>query len=437
MGFRKLLLAGIALVMLIMIVTGTVSIVALHSASDRYEALGHELAGDLLGIEKLRTQAELLAAARRGYIKSQDPRVAAEIAALTAKIRDTLAELHAHNYDDVSVRQLERVDRATTVFVATATAPVEDIGALLQSFDHFEQAVTEFVDHQATLFDDDLERARITASRHELAVLVTTVLGLALALLLATIVMRKLGQQWREAQTATAAARRESAARQELLAVVSHDLRSPLTAVTMGSALLDETLPPDEQLRGPRRHVRAIKNAADRMTSLINDVLDTARLEAGTIALHRTWWDVGEVLERAVELHQTRAAQLGVTLRAEGPDAPARAWGDPERVLQILGNLISNALRFTPRGGEIVATAAAGTQPVELRVCDTGPGISAEDQAHLFERYWQGRETAKPGGLGLGLYICKNLVEAHGGTIWVDSALGRGSMFCFTLPAAA
>ncbi|CAN5915128.1 hypothetical protein BH11MYX3_BH11MYX3_35450 [soil metagenome] len=428
MSFRRLLLVGIALVLFITVVTGTVSIVALHSATDRYEGLGHDLTEDLLGIEQLRNQAELLATARRGYMKTQDPKVGGRVASATNRISELLADLHTRNLDQASAHELERVDRAATVFVAAATATEENVDALLQSFDTFEQSVTDFVDHQAALFDDDLERARITASRHELSVLLTTVLGLAFSIALATLVMRKLGQQWREAQTATSIAKREAAARQELLAVVSHDLRSPLTTVTMGAALLDETL------AEPNRHVRAIRNAADRMKNLIDDVLDVARLETGTIALHRAWWEAAPLMERAVELYQARAAHQGVTLRAELPATALQAWGDPERVLQILGNLLGNALKFTPRGGEIVVSAENDKQLV-FSVRDSGPGIAAEDQPMLFQRHWQGDSSARAGSLGLGLYICKNLVEAHGGKIWVESVLGQGSQFCFTLPS--
>ncbi len=429
MSFRRLLLIGIALVLFITVVTGTVSIVALHTATNRYERLGHELASDLLGIEQLRAQAEQLASARRGYLMAPDPAVAAKVSASTARIHALLAELHSRNFDQTSKHELDRVDRAATVFVAAATAEPQDIDKVLQSFDAFEQAVTEFVDHQATLFDEDLERARFTAGRHELAVLLTTVLGLAFSIALAALVMRKLGQQWREAQTATASAKRESSARQELLAVVSHDLRSPLTTVTMGAALLEETLP--EQ----NRHVRAIRNAAERMKSLIDDVLDVSRVETGTITLHRAWWEVGPLLERAVELYQARATGQGVTLRAELPATTIQAWGDPERVLQILGNLLGNALKFTPRGGEITVTAETKGRELAVAVRDSGPGITAEDQPLLFERYWQGDRSARAGSLGLGLYICKNLVEAHGGRIWVESVLGQGSRFCFTLPS--
>ena len=432
MGFRRLLLVGIALVLTITVATGTVAIVALHGATDRYERLGRELAEDLIGVEQLRAQAEQLAASRREYMKSSSPDAQARVTATTARMHQLLGELHGRNFDAASERELQRIDRAAADFAGDATAKTENVDGLMASFDRFEQEVTEFVDHQANLFDDDLDRARVTSSRHELAVMLTTVLGLLASLGLATIVMRKLSQQWREAQTATATAKREAAARQELLNIVSHDLRSPLTAVTMGAALLAETQPPN-------KHVNAINNAAARMRSLIDDVLDAARMETGAITLHRSSWEVGALLERAVELFSARAAKAGVTLRVERPAEIVEALGDAERVVQVLSNLISNALKFTPSGGEIVAGAsvAGPSHDVTFRVNDTGPGISSEEQSRLFQRYWQGSEgTHRRGSLGLGLYICKNLVEAHGGTIWVESVPGSGSSFCFTLPAA-
>lgn len=432
MGFRRLLLAGIALVLFITVVTGTVAIVALHGATDRYERLGRELAEDLIGVEQLRAQAEELVATRRQYMKSSDPISRARMTAAATRMRQLLAELHRRNLDAASVRELQRIDKASADFTDDATARTEDVDGLMASFDRFEQEVTEFVDHQANRFDDDLDRARVTSSRHELAVMLTTVLGLLASIGLATVVMRKLGQQWREAQAATAVAKREAAARQELLNIVSHDLRSPLTAVTMGAALLAETQPPN-------KHVNAINNAAARMRNLIDDVLDAARMETGAITLHRSSWEVGALLERAIELFSARAAKAGVALRVERPAEIVEAQGDAERVVQVLSNLISNALKFTPKGGEIVAGASVtgASQDITFCVKDTGPGIAPEEQSRLFQRYWQGSEgTHRRGSLGLGLYICKNLVEAHGGTIWVESVPGRGSSFCFTLPAA-
>jgi signal transduction histidine kinase len=427
MGFRKVLLVGLAMVLFITVVTGTVSIVALHSATARYERLGHELADDLLGIEQLRAQAEELAAARRDHARTDDPAAHARVTEATAKLHELLAALHQRNLDPTSERELERIDQAAKVFVDAATADIENVDRLMQSFNGFEQAVTDFVDHQANLFDADLERARVASSRHELAVLLTTVLGLITSITLAGLVMRRLSQQWREAQTATAAAKRESAARQELLAVVSHDLRSPLSAVSMGAELLAETMPPS-------RHVQAIKNGADRMTSLIEDVLDAARLENGTITLHRSRWDAGGLLERAAELFHERAAKAGIALRVELPPAPLEGTGDAERVIQVVTNLLSNAMKFTPKGGEVVASVAAVPQGIEICVRDTGPGIPVEDQQRLFQRYWQGEASVRRGSLGLGLYICKNLIEGHGGKIWVESVPGSGSRFCFTLP---
>lgn len=432
MGFRRLLLAGIALVLFITVVTGTVAIVALHGATDRYERLGRELAEDLIGVEQLRAQAELLAASRREYMKTGDPEAKARVTATTARMHELLAELHRRNLDAASERELQRIDKAAAEFAGDATAKTEDVDGLMASFDRFEQEVTEFVDHQANLFDDDLDRARVTSSRHELAVLLTTVLGLLASIGLAMVVMRKLSQQWRESQAATAIAKREATARQELINIVSHDLRSPLTAVTMGAALLAETQPPN-------KHVNAITNAAARMRSLIDDVLDAARMETGSITLHRSSWEVGAMLERSVELFSARAAKAGIALTIERPAEVVEANGDAERVVQVLSNLISNALKFTPAGGEIVAgaTVTGPSHDITFSVRDTGPGIEPEEQSRLFQRYWQGSEgTKRRGSLGLGLYICKNLVEAHGGTIWVESVPGRGSRFCFTLPAA-
>jgi signal transduction histidine kinase len=433
MGFRRLLLAGIVLVLFITVVTGTVAIIALHGATDRYERLGRELAEDLMGVEQLRWQAEQLAAARRDYMRSADPDAKIRITTLSARMHQQLAELHGRNLDPASERELERIDKAAAEFAGDATAKTEDIDGLMASFDRFEQEVTEFVVHQANLFDDDLDRARVTSARHELAVLLTTVLGLLASIGLAAIVMRKLGQQWREAQTATATAKREASARQELLNIVSHDLRSPLTAVTMGAALLAETQPPN-------KHVNAIQNAGERMRNLIDNVLDAARLETGTITLHRSKWEVGTLLERAVELFSARAAKAGVTLRVERPAEIVEASGDAERVVQVLSNLISNALKFTPKGGEVVASASQDGPARDITFCvkDTGPGIPPDEQSRLFQRYWQGTEgTQRRHSLGLGLYICKNLVEAHGGKIWVESTPGSGSRFCFTLPTAA
>src|SRR4051812_19251225 len=187
MSFRKLLLAGIASVLFVMVVTGTVAVAALHAATDRYERLGRELAEDLTGAHELRAEAEALAAARRG-------RIQARIDETTQRFDQLLRELHMRNVDPESAKELGRIDVAGRAFVAAATSPDDSVATVLQGFDRFEETVTDFIEHQTAMFDDDLKQARIASWRHEISVLVTTALGLALSIGLAAIVMRKLGQ---------------------------------------------------------------------------------------------------------------------------------------------------------------------------------------------------------------------------------------------------
>lgn len=442
-SFRRLLLAGVAILVFVTVGTGTVAVVALQSATSTHEAIDRDFAEDMLAVEGLRAQAEELIATRRAYSAERTEDNQRRMARATADLQRALRLLHDRNHDRASIAYLAAIDHAATKYIDVTTRADVDPDRLLGRFDSFELSVSHFVDHQTALFEERLAQARASTSKQQVAVLVTTGLVLALSIGLATLVMRRLDMQFRREQAATANARREAAARQEVLAVVSHDLRTPLTTIAMGSALLAEALCEEDGTRGPQRHVKAIRNAADRMTSLIDELLDTARIDAGSIKLRREACNVRELFDKAIELFALRAGK-NVSVRAELLDSGLAVHADHERALQILNNLLTNAVKFSPEGGEVVASAARKDGFVELTITDTGPGIPPEKAKHLFERYWQGEgdnearqlRGALGLGLGLGLPIAKSLVEAHGGTIWVDSAPGGGSRFRFTLPAA-
>ncbi|HET9450119.1 MAG TPA: ATP-binding protein [Aggregicoccus sp.] len=228
--------------------------------------------------------------------------------------------------------------------------------------------------------------------------------------------------------------------REEVLAVVSHDLRNPLGSIRMNGELLSRRLLPQlggpPQLRhGAERKLQAIVRASDRASQLISDLLDFAKLETGNLRVAVAPEPVAELLEELVELLGPSAESKAVDLRAQ---APAQLWArcDHGRVVQVLGNLVSNAIKFSHSGARVLLRARleAGDQ-VLFSVHDDGPGISEQDAAHIFERYWQPEATRRQ-GTGLGLSIAKGLVEAQGGRIWVQSKLGEGSTFSFTLPAA-
>jgi signal transduction histidine kinase len=221
-----------------------------------------------------------------------------------------------------------------------------------------------------------------------------------------------------------------SRTREEVLGVVAHDLRNPLNLLSTTAHLLVEPgLPPER-----RQAVYAINaKAVRRMSRLIGDLLDVVRLEAGRLSLHVGPCEIDRVLGETAEAFQARATEHAVTL-ALMPDASgAVVPADGERLMQVLDNLVGNALKFTPAGGTITLSSAAGDGWVRMAVSDTGPGISEEHRARLFERFWQARDTDHR-GLGLGLAIARGIVEAHGGVLKVDSTLGSGSTFQLTLP---
>ncbi|MCZ7686341.1 MAG: ATP-binding protein [Sandaracinaceae bacterium] len=220
--------------------------------------------------------------------------------------------------------------------------------------------------------------------------------------------------------------------REDVLALVSHDLRNPLNVVQMGATLLAEG--GATALGSVRDQAQRILRAAQRMNRLIQDLLDLASLERGQLALVRTVEDARGIAEEACESVRPQAAQRGLGLHVEAGVA-LEVEVDRDRVLQVLGNLLSNAVRLTPEGGSIrVRVERAGDEAL-FWVRDTGPGIPKEEQPHLFHRYWRGRNVAYR-GTGHGLAIAKGIVEAHGGRIWVESELGEGSTFYFTLPLA-
>lgn len=254
---------------------------------------------------------------------------------------------------------------------------------------------------------------------------------LALAEELARRAAVAIGHAWlfRDAQQAIRS-------RQEVLAVVSHDLRNPLTTVSMAAGLIARLVSYDEGGALIQQQAETILTAANRMNRLIRDLLDLAAINAGRLSLELQAWSVRQILDEARQLLQAMAEDKGLQLewRPAEPLPPLR--GDRERILQVLSNLVGNAIKFTPAGGRVVVGAALADGMVVFSVCDTGPGIPCDEQPMIFERYWRAQATPAR-STGLGLAISKGLVEAHGGRIWVDSTPGLGSTFSFTIPAAS
>jgi signal transduction histidine kinase len=226
-------------------------------------------------------------------------------------------------------------------------------------------------------------------------------------------------------------------ARDDMMTVVSHDLGNPLSAIRIGTSLLLRSLPADggdEATAAPRRQAEFIRQSAIQMESLVNDLLDVKRLEAGTLAVDLKPLDLCGVMADVMEVFAPIADDRGISLDWSCPPGIPAVRGDHKRLVQVLSNLLSNALKFTDAGAVTVSARAAQDLAL-VSVADTGPGIPAEHLPHVFDRFWQARREGRK-GLGLGLAIARGVVEAHGGRIWVESDVGSGSTFIFTLPAS-
>jgi signal transduction histidine kinase len=233
-------------------------------------------------------------------------------------------------------------------------------------------------------------------------------------------------------EEALAAAQTAVRARDETLRVVAHDLRNPLsTVLAIAGLLTDVDLEPAER----RAQLRLIERVIQQMNRLVGDLLDVARIEAGRVSLVRERIPPSELAVEAARLFDQQAKARSITLRSDVPESVPDVSGDRDRVLQIFSNLIANALDVLENGGRIVIGAHTDGNLVRFTVSDDGPGIPTDQQDDLFRPFWQG--AAKSTGAGLGLAICRGLVEAHGGEIGVESSPETGTTFFFTIPAHA
>ncbi len=225
-------------------------------------------------------------------------------------------------------------------------------------------------------------------------------------------------------------------AQRDFLANVSHELRTPLTSIQgFAQALLDGAAATPEAVQ---RSAGIIFGEADRMRRLVDGLLDLARLDSGLRALNLAQLDLRGLLAGAAEKFSLRAGTAGVTLVADLPASLPPITGDADRLAQVVANLLDNALKHTPAGGRVTLSAAASPTSIEISVSDTGPGIPPEDLGRIFERFYQvDKSRAHSAGLGLGLAISREIVEAHGGRLRVESVTGLGSRFTVRLPLPA
>lgn len=244
----------------------------------------------------------------------------------------------------------------------------------------------------------------------------------------------------RNERAAQARAEQATRVREQVLAVVSHDMKNPLSAIDLNHQLIERMLATPvapaalaERDRQIRIRLERARRSTQRMKSLITDILDQAKIESGRFHMQIKRARAEDLLSEVVEMLQHQAVQKAITLRTSSPDEPA--WGDfdHERIFQVLANLVGNAIKFTPTGGRIEIELRLKPEEIRFRVIDSGPGVPEEHRSLIFERFWQLNEATQQ-GVGLGLAIAKGIVEAHQGKIHVESAESGGSCFEFYIP---
>jgi signal transduction histidine kinase len=256
-------------------------------------------------------------------------------------------------------------------------------------------------------------------------------IAIAVSLALAAAFSRELLLRVRSHDDALQNAVRRAATSQELMADISHDLRNPVHAIGLVTSLLRTTVAAADQQR-----LDAIEHATERITKMLDDIAYNQPFDRGAIVLSRTGWTGEELLRDAIEMFRPVAYEHGISLHSE-LDAVGTLYADRERVLRVLSNLIGNAVKFVGAGGAVTVRMRKCDGSVRFEVADTGPGIPASEQPVVFDRYYQrrsSRSSGESGSFGLGLSIAKRLVEAHRGQIGVESEVGHGATFWFSLP---
>jgi light-regulated signal transduction histidine kinase (bacteriophytochrome) len=244
-----------------------------------------------------------------------------------------------------------------------------------------------------------------------------------------------LQRQFDQAMEARAAAEWANEQKEQLLAMVSHDLKNPLHSVIVGTTFIQKLLPA-ESVAKLHSVLHAMQRSLQSMGHLIDDLLSIAKLESGTVDLEIQEHSAASLFSDAFDLLLPIAVEKSVVLEMAADSLQdCRVACDRERVLQVLSNLIGNAVKFTASGGRITCRLAKAAREAYFSIQDTGPGIARENLSFIFDRFWQARQTRRL-GTGLGLSIAQEMIAKHGGRIWVESELGQGSTFHFTLPLA-
>lgn len=394
-------------------------------------------------VERLRWNGELIASAGRAYLISQDPALLAQLLRVRRQFDQGILALRPHTLTSQGELLVAAVEDNARRFVrvqedlAAARNLPKDVRSLVLRFERellplqrqLSQSLDDLVEHKEAALDDIYSQA--DKERHRFAIWMYSLLAtlILLGLVVTAHFAKQTARAYRKERDALDIARKAVAARDDLMGMVAHDLRNPLFAVAIRVQVLHRLAESEATLE----QARSITTITTRMEHLIDSMLDVTNLEAGRFSVSPASCAVEQLMHESFAMFDLLATARQVRLAQRLEETGLVVCADRERVLQLLSNLIGNALKFAPQGSEVTVSVERQQRMVRFAVRDTGQGILAENLRHIFDRFWK-RNSAGNNGTGLGLFIAKGIVEAHGGQIWVESEPGCGAAFYFTLP---
>jgi signal transduction histidine kinase len=400
-----------------------------------------DYAQDLVVIEQIVSAEEMSVASARAFLITRDPAFLARMEIARKRFSKNLSILENSDNSALHRNLFEKVKQADSSYYATlekfiaALKNGSSMASLISRFENelqpkresLETAVDNFIDYTKDRLDNE-KMVLSTSNRESLHLLVeVSIIAFVFAVMLAIFVVRAISQSYRKAEQI-------AQIRQDIVETVAHDLKNPLTAIKLTTDLMLRAIGTTEVTSSAKVQsgLYRIKKALDRMSALIFGLLDLAKLESKTFVLEKNAVIPNKILADVFDLFEPLITEKKISLELDA-NAMEEVACDYERIVQVLSNLLSNALKFSSSGTKISLSVNATGNAVIFSVADNGLGISANDQTHIFDRFWQASEGRK-GGTGLGLAICKGIVEAHGGKIWVESKPGVGSTFKFSIP---
>jgi signal transduction histidine kinase len=442
---ETLVIAGFAVLIALLAFGMAFSIRRLQTVASAQIDRMHAEEDEITLVEQLRWKSEVIVSDGRAYLISGDPALLSKVQEATRRFSEIISALRQQPLSAHDPDLEAQAERAAHNFVQAQQRildirpGVSDRSQLVRQYEadllplhrDFDGSVARLVANK-----DAAITARYSEARQERARLAARLYGLLVVLLLGSAAIAwyfttLLGRSFRKEQDARDAARKALATREELMGVVAHDLRNPLSAITMKASLMRK----GADSSSIRQQAQSIENVAWRMEHLIKSMLDVATIEAGTFSVVPVPCTIEDLLRETMEMFANLATSKQVRLEQMVKTPGLAVEADHERVLQVFSNLVGNALKFTPQGGCITIAAEPQGAMVRFAVLDTGPGIAPEHLPRIFDRFWK-KETSGTKGTGLGLFIAKGIVDAHGGRIWVESRIGQGTAFYFTLPIA-